>query len=119
MFDGVGVVGARALHELIEVVREALLGLLAHVISRGDQHRVDRSALIFLVLFAPLCGGALILVLALGLALVLASTKDHSDHLLTRDMVRGDVEQVAGGYGALDSQACGSKTHRLSRRGTH
>ena len=28
VFDGVGVVGAWALHELIEVVREALLGCL-------------------------------------------------------------------------------------------
>ena len=39
------------------------------------------------------------MVLALGLALVLASTKNRSDHLLVGGMVRGDVEHVAGGMG--------------------
>ena len=52
------------------MVREALLGLLARVISRGDQRGVGQSAKIFLVLFAPLRGGALVLILALGLAFV-------------------------------------------------
>ena len=37
VFYGVVVVGARALHELVEVARRVLLGLLARVISRGDQ----------------------------------------------------------------------------------
>ena len=68
MFDGVGVVGAWALHELIEVVQKALLGLLVCVISRGDQRGVGRSATIFSVLFAPLCGGALVLILTFDLA---------------------------------------------------
>ena len=57
----------------------ALLGLLARAIGHSDQSGVGRSALIILVIFAPLCGGALVLVLALGLALVLGSTKDRSD----------------------------------------
>ena len=92
-------VGAWALHELAEVVRLALLGLLARAISRGDQLRVGQSALILLVLFAPLHGGALVLVLALSLALVPASTKDRSDRLLAGGVVHGDVEQVAGGTG--------------------
>ena len=39
------------------------------------------------------------MVLALGLALVLASTKDQSNHLLAGGVVRGDVEQVMGGTG--------------------
>ena len=73
MFDGVGVVGARALYELVEVVRKALLGLLARVISRGDQREVGQSAVIFSVLFPPLCGGALVMILALSLAFALAS----------------------------------------------
>ena len=81
------------------MVRLALLELLAHMIDRGDQSGVGRSVPILLVLFAPLHGGALVLVLALGLALVLASTKDHSDHLLAGGVVRGDVEQVTGGMG--------------------
>ena len=68
-------VGARALHELVEVVQEALLGLLARVISHGDQHGVGWSAMIFLVLFAPLHGGALVLILALGLAFASASVE--------------------------------------------
>ena len=57
------------------MVREALLGLLARVISRGDQRRVGRSATIFLVLFAPLRGGAPVLFHALGLAFVTASVE--------------------------------------------
>ena len=73
MFDGVVVVGARALHELVEVARRVLPGLRARMISRGDQCRVGRLAAILSVLFAPLHGGALILILMLGLAFALAS----------------------------------------------
>ena len=90
-------VGAWAIHGLIEVVRQALLGLLARAICCGDQHGVGYSALMLLVLLAPLRGGALILALALGLALVPASVEDHSDCLLAGGVVHGDVEQVAGG----------------------
>ena len=39
------------------------------------------------------------MVLTLGLALVSATAKDHSDRLLTGGMVRGDVEQDIGGSG--------------------
>ena len=92
-------VGAWTLHELVEVAGLVLLGLLARAISHGDQCGVGQSALILLVLFAPLRGGALVLVLALGLALVLASTKDRSYRLLAGGVVRGDVEQVVGGMG--------------------
>ena len=92
-------VGVRALHELVEVVRQALLGLLAHAISCGDQCGVVRSAPISFVLLAPLREGALVLVLVLGLAFVSTSVEDCSDHLLTGGMVCGDVEQVAGGTG--------------------
>ena len=35
----------------------------------------------------------------LGLAFVLASVDDRSDHFLTRGVVSGDVEQVMGGMG--------------------
>ena len=92
-------VGAWAIHELVGVVRQALLELLACVISCDDQRKVGLSAPILLVLLAPLCGGALILVLMLGLALVPASVEDCSDCLLARGVVRGDVEQVTGGTG--------------------
>ena len=54
---------------------------------------------LLLVLLAPLCGGALVLVLALGLAFVPASIEDRSDHLLAGGVVYGDVEQVTGGTG--------------------
>ena len=81
------------------MVRLALLGLLACAISYGDQRRVGRSALILLVLLAPLRAGALILVLVLGLALVLASVKDRSDLLLMGGVVHGDIELVASGPG--------------------
>ena len=99
VLDGVGVVGAWALHELVEVVGLSLLGLLARMIGHGDQSGVGQSTSIPLILFAPLHGGALVLVLALGLALAPASTKDRSDRLLAGGMVRGDVKQVAGGTG--------------------
>ena len=99
MLDGVGVVGAWALHELIEVVRKALLGLLARVISRSDQCEVGLSVMIFLVLFAPLRGGALVLILALGLAFVSAFVEDRSNRLLAGGMVCGNVEQVMGRMG--------------------
>ena len=99
VLDGVSVVGVGAIHELIEVVRQALLGLLAHAIGHGDQSSIGQLAPIPLILFAPLCDGALVLVLALGLALVPASTKDRSNHLFAGGMGCGDVEQVAGGTG--------------------
>ena len=70
-------VGAWDLHELVEVARRVLLGLRAHVIGRGDRRGVGQSAVILSVLFSPLCGGALVLILALGLALVLSSIEDH------------------------------------------
>ena len=73
--------------------------LLAHLIRCGDQCGVGRSVPIFLVLFAPLHGGALVLILTLGLAFVLASIEDHSYRLLAGGVVRGNVEQVAGGSG--------------------
>ena len=95
----VGMVGAWAIHEFVEVVRQALLGLLARAVSCGDQRGVVRSTPVLFVFLAPLCGGALVLVRALGLAFVPASAKDRSDRLLSRGMVSGDVEQVAGGTG--------------------
>ena len=60
VFDGVGMVGARTVHEFVEVVRQPLLGLLARAISHGDHRGVVRSAPILFVLLAPLCGGALV-----------------------------------------------------------
>ena len=48
---GVGMVGAWALHELVEVAQKVLLGLLAHVISHGNQRGVGRSTAIFSILF--------------------------------------------------------------------
>ena len=99
MVDGIVVVGAQALHELVEVSRLVLLRPHAQVVGRDDRRGVSRSAAILSILFSPLHGGALILILALGLALVPASIKDHSDRLLTGGMVHGDVEQVTGGPG--------------------
>ena len=39
------------------------------------------------------------MVLVLDLALVSASTKDYSDHLLAKGMVHGNIEQVTHGSG--------------------
>ena len=73
MVDGIVVVGARALHEIVEVARRVLLGLCACVIGRGDRREVSRLATILSILFSPLRGGALVLILALGLTFVVAS----------------------------------------------
>jgi len=97
MFDGIGVVGAWTLHELVEVVRLALLGLLAYSVGCSDQSCVGRSSPVLLVLLALLCGGALALVLALILAPVPTAAEDHPNRLLTGGVVYGDVEQVVGG----------------------
>ena len=75
MVDGIVVVGARALHELVKVAQRVLLGLSARVIRRGDQRRVGQSVAILYVLFSPLCGGVLILILAFGLTCVVASVE--------------------------------------------
>ena len=72
MIDGIVVVGARALHELMEVSRSVLLGLHARVIGRGDRRGVGRSAAILYVLFPHLRGGALVLILAFGLSFAVA-----------------------------------------------
>ena len=40
----------------------------------------------------------------LGLAFVLASVEDCSDHLLVRGVVSGDVDQVTGGSGLQASK---------------
>ena len=65
--------GAWALHEIVEVARRVLLGLSARVIHRGDQRGVGRSAAILSILFSLLRGGALVLILALGLTFAMAS----------------------------------------------
>ena len=72
MVDGIVVVGARALHELVKVARRVLLGLRARMIGHGDRRKVSRLAVIVSVLFFPLRGGALVLILALGLTFVMA-----------------------------------------------
>ena len=92
-------VGAWALHELVEVVGLTLLVLLAHTIGHGDQSRVGWLGPILFILFAPLRRGAPALVLALSLALVPTVAEDRADHILARGMVHGDVEQVVGGTG--------------------
>ena len=73
MVDGIVVVGARALHEFVEVSRLVLLGLRAQVIGRSDRRGVGRSAVILSILFSPLRGGALVLILAFGLTFVVAT----------------------------------------------
>ena len=54
MVDGIVVVGAWALHEIVEVARRVLLGLCARVIGRDDRREVSRLVAILYVLF-PLC----------------------------------------------------------------
>ena len=76
------------------MVQEALLGLLARVISRGDQRGVGRSAAIFSVLFPPLRGGALVLILALGLAFASASVRAWWERRLLEVLDKGPWSQA-------------------------
>ena len=71
MFYGVVVVGAWTLHELVKVARRVLLGLCARMISHGEQSVGGDSS----CSFSPLSGGALVLILALGLSFVVASVE--------------------------------------------
>ena len=73
----------------MEEAWRVLLGLLARVISRGEQCRVGRSMVIFFVCFPPLCGGALVLVLAFGLASGLASIGAWQERRLLEVLVKG------------------------------
>ena len=87
-------VGARALHELMKATRKVLLGLLARMISHGDQRGVGRLATIFLVLFAPLRGGALVLILALGLAFVPTSIEALQERCFLDVSTKGPWSQA-------------------------
>ena len=73
MVDGIIVVGARALRELVLVSRLVLLRLSAQVVGRGDRRGVSRSTAILSILFSPLRGGALVLIMALGLTFAVDS----------------------------------------------
>ena len=89
MVDGVVVVGARALHEIVEVARRVLLGLRARVIGRSDRREVSRLAVILSILFSPLRGGALVLILALGLTFVMASVEARWERRLLEVLDKG------------------------------
>ena len=89
MFDGVVVVGARALHGLVEVTWRVLLGLRARMISHGVQRGVGRLAVILFVLFPPLRGGALVLILALGLTFAPASVGARWERRLLEVLDKG------------------------------
>jgi len=52
VLDGVVVVGAWALHEIVEVAQRVLLGLRARVIGHSDRREVSRLAAIVSVLFS-------------------------------------------------------------------
>ena len=73
----------------MEVARRVLLGLRARMISRGDQRGVGWSAAILSVLFPPLHGGVLILILAIGLALALASVGARREWRLLEILDKG------------------------------
>ena len=89
MVDGIVVVGARALHELVKVARRVLLGLSVHVICHGGQRRVGWSVAILSVLLSPLCGGAFILILAHGLAFVVAPVEARQKRCLLGVLDKG------------------------------
>ena len=89
VFYGVVMVGARALHEIVEVARRVLLGLCARMIGRGDRHEVGQSAASLSVLFSPLRGGALVLTLALGLTFAAAFVEAWWERCLLEVLDKG------------------------------
>ena len=89
MFDGIVVVGAWALHELVKVTQRVLLGLRARMIGHGDRREVGRSAAILSILFSPLHGGALILILVLGLTFAAASVEAWWERRLLEVLDKG------------------------------
>ena len=89
MVHGAVVVGAWTLHELMEVARGALLGWRARMISRGDQRGVGRLTAILSILFSPLSGGALVLILALGLSFAVASVEAQWERRLLEVLGEG------------------------------
>ena len=96
MGDGIVVVGARALHELVKVAHRVLLGLSARVICRGGQRGVGRLAAILSVLFSPLRGGALVLILAPGLTFIAAPVEARQKRRLLGVLDKGPWFQVSG-----------------------
>jgi len=87
-------VGARALHEIVEVARRVLLGLRVRVIGRDDRCEVGRSATILSVLFFPLRGRALVLILALGLTFAVASVEAWWERRLLEVLDKGPWSQA-------------------------
>ena len=73
----------------MEVARRVLLGPHARVISRGIQRGVCRLAVIISVLFPPLRGGALILILVLRLAFVAAPVEARQKRRLLGVLDKG------------------------------
>jgi len=117
------VVGARAFHELVEVARRVLLGLRARVISHGDQHGVGRSAAILSVLLSPLCGGAFVLILALGLAFVAAPVEARQKRRLLGVLDKGPWFQTVRAGTPVDAARVlvrpKPRIDRRSARGGH
>ena len=88
MIDGIVMVGARALHELVKVARRVLLGLCARVIGHGNRRGFSGQQRSFLF-FSPLRGGALVLILALGLTFVAASVEARWERRLLERLDKG------------------------------
>ena len=103
VFDGVAMVGARALHEIVEVARRVMLGLRACMIGRGDRRKVSQLAAILSVLFFPLRGGALVLILALGLTFVAAFVEARWERRLLEWLDKGPWSQAVGAGTPVDA----------------
>ena len=73
----------------MEVAGGALLGRRAHMISRGDQRGVGRLAVILSILFSPLSGGALVLILVLGISFAVASVEARWERRLLEVLGEG------------------------------
>jgi hypothetical protein len=94
-------VWAASLERLLEVIWDSLGGhLLAFTLSGGHE-RVPRPLLVLLLLRAVRGAFASIL---FSLRLTAGAIDNHSNRLLARGMVGGDVEERLGGLWALAPQ---------------
>ena len=123
MVDGIVVVGARALHEIMEVARRVLQGLRARVIGCGDRREVSRLSVILTILFSPLRGGALVLILVLGLTFAAASVEAWCERRLLEVLDKGPWSQAVRARTPFDATRVlvrpEPRIDRRSARGGH
>ena len=100
MLDGERIVWEWPFKQLLEVVQGTLCGLPTPLVVGGSHERALMS--LHVLLLAGTVGGAFTGVF-IPLRLAFEAVEDRSDHLLTRGVAGGDVEEALGGSRTRDS----------------